>query len=328
MTVQISNISLPASSVKIKLASEAGADNYIGSTSTNTLTLKGTQTYTFSGAPVASPTGVVGVKPGDTITLEGAGVMDGDSFTIASASGGVLTVQGALVVDGIEYLFTITRKLQPLVRGFTTFGRMFLAAIATWKTIGASDEYHLDERVKFIGLGSGRHAEPLLADSMASPEFVSGVNYLQELDLPSEYFGAASMRMRFTSPELKDHLLSEVGLMTGKDPVELSGASASITAIDTSYAVVTGLSDALEYHSSKYLNLPDSAEYPGKHKIVEVLSDTSVVISGDWPSGEVGRAWSIETPVEESDCGPVLYREFDPIAVLSPFRLSIEWLLE
>jgi hypothetical protein len=182
----------------------------------------GAPSYSFGGPPTASPL-KLGFKKGDQLLVSGTGPDNGKTFTFTDPD--TLTVLETVSSTLDDYDFVALRRLTSGV--LTRTGREWLPRLCAWSSVGDPDVSLTEERIRWIGVGSGGF--PMIPDvlTLDSPtEYQSGL-YLSDLSAGSsgtisnptkstlyvgkEYSGA---EISLTVPVL----VSEVGFFVDQNP--------------------------------------------------------------------------------------------------------------
>jgi len=203
----------------------AGANNTITYLNANQFQFTaGAPSYSFGGPPNASPLRL-GFERGDQVLLTGTtgspGPDEGKWFTFTDPS--TLTVKEVVTPTSEDYTFLAVRKVNNGV--LTQTGREWLTQLCPWSFIGAPDVAFTEDRIRWVGLGSGGF--PMIPGVMTldSPiEYATGL-YLTELSASPGTTFPTVQSVEFTRQYLTTEvsltgpaLVSEAGLFVDQNP--------------------------------------------------------------------------------------------------------------
>jgi hypothetical protein len=178
----------------------------------------GAPSYSFGGPPNASPLRL-GFEKGDQLLVNGPPPNGGKWFTFVDPS--TLTVMETIGSSASDYYFQAVRKVNNGV--LTQTGREWLTRLCTWSSIGDPDVPLTEDRIRWIGLGSGGFPmAPGVLTLEAAIEYATGL-YLAQVSGAPSFPTVQSTRYNhvYSASEVSissPALISEVGLFVDQSP--------------------------------------------------------------------------------------------------------------
>jgi len=326
----------PAGVVELSLLGRGVNGTYVQVTGANTLTFAGTPAYTIAGPPdpLASPI-QLGFERGDLVLLTGqVGGESNDGKLVSLDDPAAGTIYDTLTVDSPENYFFSLIKRRTFV--LTNRGREWLANLMAWRVIGESptaDEAYLDDRIRFLMLGSGNQAEIRDVETVNSPiiliapsqKLINLSGEVREFRCTSfvRYGkGLAENRISLSGPTL----VSEAALCSACNP-KLSGSSASAFGISGD-TIVSGLTGMRPYHVGYLLEITNG-DNPSINRILRYIDENTVVTSRNTPvgpdSGNPSLSWLVGAYNWDDSTPCAAYVTFEGFVKTSGFAFRCDW---